>query len=66
MFCFLKVLTAMGTLDGAGLSYVLREARETFEIDSTLPEMKGRFPVHLVDKVNHAQVASGQALIESI
>ncbi len=56
----------MGTLDGAGLSYVLREARETFEIDSTLPEMKGRFPVHLVDKVNHAQVASGQALIESI
>lgn len=50
----------MGTLDGAGLSYVTREFRETAEIDATMPEMKGRFPVHLVDLVNHAQVASGK------
>ncbi len=49
----------MGTLDGAGLSYVTREARETLEIDTTMPELKGRFPVHVVDRVNHAQVASG-------
>ena len=49
----------MGTLDGAGLSYVTREFRETALIDTTMPELKGRFPVHLVDRVNHAQVASG-------
>ena len=53
----------MGTLDGAGLSYVAREARETGEIDSGFPELKGRFPVHLVDRVNHAQVASGSGFL---
>ena len=56
----------MGTLDGAGLSYVTREARETLEIDTTMPELKGRFPVHVVDRVNHAQVASGLCLNDVI
>ena len=58
----MEVLTAIGTLDGAGLSYLAREARETLDIDLTLPELKGRFPVHIVDRVNHAQVASGTFL----
>ncbi len=55
----LQVLTAMGTLDGAGLSYVSREFRESADIDATMPELRGRFPVHLIERVNHAQVSSG-------
>ena len=49
------VLTAVGSLDGGSLSYVTREARE-----SKNPELKGRYPVLVIDKVNHAQVASGE------
>ena len=49
------VLTAVGSLDGGSLSYVAREARE-----SKNPELKGRYPVLVVDRVNHAQVASGE------
>jgi hypothetical protein len=36
-----------------------REFKESRLIDDTKPEMKGRYPVVLVDRVNHAQVAAG-------
>jgi len=49
------VLTAMGSLDGGALSYVTREARESHK-----PELEGKFPVFVIDRVNHGQVASGE------
>ena len=49
------VLTAVGSLDGGSLSYVAREARE-----SKNPVLQGRYPVLVIDRVNHAQVASGE------
>lgn len=49
------VLTAVGSLDAGALSYVPREARESNE-----PGLEGRFPVLVIDRVNHAQVASGE------
>lgn len=49
------VLTAVGSLDAGSLSYVTREARESKD-----PVLKGRCPVLVIDKVNHAQVASGE------
>jgi len=49
------VLTAMGSLDGGALSYVTREARESHN-----PELEGKFPVFVIDRVNHGQVASGE------
>ena len=47
------VLTAVGSLDGGALSYVTREAAE-----SKLPALEGKFPVFVIDRVNHAQVNS--------
>ena len=49
------VLTAVGSLDGGSLSYAAREARE-----SRNPAFQGKFPVIVVDRVNHAQIASGE------
>jgi len=49
------VLTAMGSLDGGALSYVTREARE-----SSNPDLEGKFPVFVIDRVTHGQVASGE------
>ncbi len=48
------VLTAVGSLDGGALSYVPREARESRD-----PSLEGKFPVLVIDQVNHGQVASG-------
>ena len=45
------VLTAMGSLDGGALSYVTREAREAQN-----PLLEGKYPVFVIDRVNHAQV----------
>ena len=36
-----------------------REWKESRAIDETLPDKKGDYPVILVDRVNHAQVAAG-------
>merc|ERR1712170_278765 len=49
------VLTAVGSLDGGSLSYVTREARESKD-----PVLEGKYPVLVIDRVNHAQVASGE------
>ena len=45
------VLTAMGALDGGALSYVTREAREAQN-----PLLEGKYPVFVIDRVNHGQV----------
>ena len=50
----------MGILDGGGLSYMAREARESLVVDQTIPELEGQFPVHLIGGVNHLQVASSK------
>jgi hypothetical protein len=37
-----------------------REWKESQIVDETLPDKKGDYPVILVDRVNHAQVAAGE------
>ena len=49
------VLTAVGSLDAGSLSYVPREYRESLN-----PDLNDQFPVLVIEKVNHAQVASGE------
>ena len=41
---------------------IIREWKESELIDETKPELKGHYPVILVDKVNHAQVAAGRII----
>ena len=38
---------------------ISREWKESELIDESEPDLKGNFPVILVDRVNHAQVAAG-------
>jgi len=49
-------LTAVGELDGGGLSYLRREAQET----AALPSTENLSRTLMVPLVNHAQVASGE------
>ena len=48
----------MGTLDGAGISYLRRESDEMAAAEETSGN-EGKYPTFAVDKVNHAQVSSG-------
>ena len=52
------VLTAVGELDGLTLSYVLREHQESAAAEQE-QGTDGRYPVVVIDDVNHGQVASG-------
>lgn len=51
------VLTAIGELDGGGLSYLRREVEETSVLPSSIQALTKTIMVPLV---NHAQVASGE------
>merc|ERR1712106_651237 len=51
------VLTAIGELDGGGLSYLRREAEETAQLPGSVTSFSKTV---LVPQVNHAQVASGE------
>ena len=56
----LKIPVAMGTLDGAGISYLLRESDEMAYHEENDPiNNGGKYPTFAIDKVNHAQVSSG-------
>ena len=48
----------MGTLDGAGISYLRREADEMASLEALGNE--GKYPTFAIEKVNHAQVSSGK------
>ena len=51
----------MGTLDGAGISYLVRESDEMSYLEDSDPANNGgRYPTFAIDKVNHAQVSSGK------
>ena len=52
----------MGTLDGAGISYLRRESDEMAYLEDMDPAKNGgKYPTFAIDKVNHAQVSSGIA-----
>jgi len=51
------VLTAIGELDGGGISYLRREAEETASLPGSVTSFSKTI---LVPQVNHAQVASGE------
>jgi hypothetical protein len=59
------VLTVIGELDGAGISYALREwlESEDAELSQSSP---GRYPVQVIDDCNHGQVASGDQPLPDI
>ena len=51
----------MGTLDGAGLSYLRHESDKMAYLEDIDPANNGgRFPTFAIDQVNHAQVSSGK------
>jgi len=51
------VLTAIGELDGDGISFAYREWKESSEAEASL-NAPGFYPVHVIDDCNHGQVAS--------
>jgi len=53
------VLTAVGELDGLTISYVYREYKES-KVAEEAQGVSGRYPVVVLDDVNHGQVASGE------
>ena len=52
------MLTAVGELDGLTISYVYREYKES-QVAEEAQGVTGRYPVVVLDDVNHGQVASG-------
>ena len=54
----MPVLTAVGELDGLTISYVYREYKES-KVAEEAQGVTGRYPVVVIDDVNHGQVASG-------
>ena len=55
----MPVLTAVGELDGLTISYVYREYQESRAAEEA-QGVTGRYPVVVLDDVNHGQVASGE------
>ena len=53
------VLTAVGSLDGGVMPYVRREIEESQLAEDALG-VDGRYPVLVIDRVNHAQVFGGE------
>ena len=54
----MPVLTAVGELDGLTISYVYREYKES-QVAEEAQGVTGRYPVVVLDDVNHGQAASG-------
>ena len=52
-------MTAVGELDGLTISYVYREYKES-KVAEEAQSPPWRYPVVVLDDVNHGQVASGE------